>query len=47
MIWELAIRAVASAPERIARGEIVGAASIVGLLAAMNRRDGRFGAPER
>lgn len=33
---------LASAPERIARGEIVGAASVVGLLAAMSWQDGRI-----
>lgn len=36
---------LASVPERIARGEIVGAASVVGLLAAMSRRDGRITPP--
>jgi 8-oxo-dGTP pyrophosphatase MutT (NUDIX family) len=33
---------LASVPQRIARGEIVGAASVVGLLAAMSWADGRI-----
>jgi 8-oxo-dGDP phosphatase len=38
---------LASVPERIARGEIVGAASVVGLLAAMTWQDGRLTRPAR